>query len=100
MDPGAVIPVIAVVTGGLMGLVVVVGLTVRLVFSPVMKAKRLAASAAATSSAETTRLAARMDALEEEMRHLGEALDRVATTAEFDRQLRAGAAVPTRLPPS
>ncbi len=100
MDPGGLIQVITVGATAAAGVIVVLGLTVRFVFNPVIKARRLAATAAATSAAETARLGARMDALEEEVRHVGEALDRVATTAEFDRQLRAGAAPPTRLPPS
>ncbi len=96
-DPGAVIPTIGVTFGAPAAVVIVAVAAVRLAFAPVLKARRLAAGAAATSSADAARLEARMDALEEEVRHLGQALDRVAAAAEFDAQLRAGAA--PRLPP-
>ncbi len=79
------------------GLIVVIGVTVRIALGPVMKAKRLAAAAAANPP-NTARIEARMDALEEEVRRLGETLDRVATTVEFDAQLRTGKTPPT-LPP-
>lgn len=101
MNSGEIIQLIGVSATALAGLLVVIGVTVRLaVVGPRLRARKLAAASAAASTADTARLNARMDALEEEMRHLGEALDRVATTAEFDRQLRAGSAAPTRLPPS
>ena len=98
MNSGEIIQIIAVGATALAGVVVVIGVTVRLVFAPVVKARRLAAAAAATTSADSARLDARMDTLEEEVRHLGEALDRVATAAEFDRQLH-GAPAPPALPP-
>ena len=43
-------------------------------------------------SPDAARLEARVDALEDEMRQLGDTLDRVLTTVEFDAQLRSGAA--------
>ncbi len=98
MPPTDVIQLIGVSSVALAGLVVVIGVTVRFVFSPVVKARRLAAASAAASSQDTARLDARMDALEEEVRHLGAALDRVAAAAEFDAQLRAGASA-SALPP-
>ncbi len=100
MDPIPIIQVIGVGTVAIATLVVVVGATVRLVFAPVMKAKRLAASTAAATATNSARLDGRMDALEEEVRHLGEALDRVAAAAEFDAQLRTGAAPRQQLPPT
>ncbi len=100
MPPVDIIQLIGVGTVSAATLVVVIGATVRFVFNPLIKARRLAATAAATSSADTARLNARMDTLEEEMRRLGETLDRVAAAAEFDAQLRAGAAPPPQLPPT
>ncbi len=100
MPPFDIVQLIGVGTVSAATLVVVIGVTVRFVFNPLIKARRLAASAAATCSADTARLGARMDALEEEVRHLGEALDRVATAADFDAQLRAGPTSPRQLPPS
>ncbi len=100
MNSGELIQVIGVGATALAGLFVVAALTVRFVFAPVTKAKRLAAASAATGTADTSWLDARMDALEEEVRHLGEALDRVATAAEFDAQLRSAPASPPQLPPT
>ncbi len=96
VDPGAIIRTIGVTFGAPAALVIVVVATVRLVFGPVMKARRLAATAAATPSTDTAQLNARVDALEEEVRHLGDALARVAAAAEFHAELRGGAA--PRLP--
>jgi len=51
---------------------------------------------------DTARLEARMDTLEEEMRLLGDTVERMAVMMEFDAQLRSGAAAtPTaQLPPA
>lgn len=101
MDPGGLVQVITVGATSLAALVVVVGVTVRLVLvGPQLKAKRLAAASAAAAASDSGRLQARMDALEEEVRHLGEALDRVAAAADFDAQLRSGADSPRQLPPT
>ncbi len=49
--------------------------------------------------ADNARLEARMDSLEEEMRLLGDTVERVASLVEFDAQLRSGATA-GRLPPA
>jgi hypothetical protein len=96
---GDLIQLIGVSTVCAAGLIGVVGLVVRVVLVPVARSKHLAAAAQAQSqSSDTARLDGRMDALEEEVRRLGESLERVAATAEFDAQLRAGAAPPPQLP--
>ncbi len=104
MPPVDIIQLIGVGTVSAATLVLVIGATVRFVFNPLIKARRLAANTAASSAAAaadtTARLDARLDALEEEVRHLGQVLDRVAAATEFDAQLRAGAASPQQLPPS
>ena len=100
MSSGDVIQIIAVATVALAGLAVVVGATVRIALvGPRLKAQRLAAAAAAgADSGESARLAARMDALEDEVRQIGQTLERVAAVSEFDRQLRAGGDPAGRLP--
>ncbi len=98
MDPGGLIQVITVGATATAALIAVTGVTVRLVFSPVLKAKRQAVIAR-TNPPDTARVDARMDALEEEVRRLGEAMERVAATVEFDQQLHSGAPSPRPLPP-
>ncbi len=88
---GEFIALIAVGSTAAAGLIIVIGVTVRIVFSPILKAKRLAATTAASAPEATARLEARLGALEEEMRQQGEALERVIAAVEFDTQLRAGA---------
>ena len=95
------IQIITVGTMCLGALAVVVGATVRIALvGPKLKAQRLAAAAAAVAppSADSARLAARMDAMEEEMRQIGQTVERVAAAVEFDAQLRAGAGQAPRLP--
>src|SRR5512144_591030 len=99
MGPGDIGELIAVSAMAAAGLIVVIGATIRIALGPLVKAKRLAA-AAPTNPPDTGRLEARMGALEEEVRQLGDTLDRVATTVEFDAQLRAGTAPRPPLPPA
>ncbi len=96
---GDLIQLIGVGTVSAAGLIVVIGGTVRFALGPVMKARRIAAEAAAKPP-DTARLDARMDRLEEEVRQLGETLDRVNAVAEFNAQLRSGATPPPTLPPA
>ncbi len=98
MDPGGLIQVITVGATATAALIAVTGVTVRLVFAPVLKAKRQAAMAP-PNPPDTARVDARMDALEEEVRRLADTLDRVVTTVEFDQQLHSGAPSPRPLPP-
>jgi hypothetical protein len=95
---GDLIQLIGVSTVSAAGLILVIGATIRFALGPIVRAKRLAAAAAATPP-DTARIDARMDALEEEVRRLGDAVDRVAAVAEFDAQLRAGSTPPPTLPP-
>ncbi len=96
---GDLIQLIGVGSVSAAGLIIVLSVGVRIALGPVMKAKRLAGAAAANPP-DTARLDARMDRLEEGLRQLGETLERVATTAEFDAQLRTGAAPRPPLPPA
>ena len=100
MSGHEIIQLVIVSTMGLSTLVGVSAIAVRVALvGPRLKAQRLAAAAAAAAqSGDGARLSARMDALEEEMRQLGQALERVAAVAEFDARLRAGAGQPRRLP--
>ena len=95
---GDIIQLIGVSTVSAAGLIVVIGVTIRIALGPIVKARRLAAAAAATPP-DTARIDARMDTLEEEVRRLGDAVDRVAAVAEFDAKLRAGTTPPPTLPP-
>ena len=102
MNSGELIQIITVSSMCAGALAVVVGATVRLLLvGPRLKAQRLAAEAAAAAAAsgETARLDARMDALEDEVRQLGQTMQRVAEAVEFDAQLRAPQApsLPPRL---
>lgn len=100
MNSGDLIQIITVSTMCAGALAVVVGATVRLLLvGPRLKAQRLAAAAAAADSSESARLTARMDALEDEVRQIGQTLERVASAVEFDAQLRApqAASLPPRL---
>lgn len=98
MDPGGLAQLITLSATAAAGLIVVLGVTVRFALGPVMKAKRLAAAAAATPP-DTARLEARMGTLEEELRQLGETVERVAAVVEFDNQLRSGEPPQRPLPP-
>lgn len=93
MSPDQIIQLIGVGTVSIATLVAVVGVTMRFALMPLVKARRQAALPAP----DTARLDLRMDALEEEVRHLGSAVERVATAVEFDAQLRAPND-PARLP--
>jgi len=99
MNPSDLVQLIGVSTVCVAGLIGVAGLVVRVVIVPVARAKLATAAAQAQSqSSDTARLDGRMDALEEEVRRLGDSLERVAAAAEFDAQLRAGATPPPQLP--
>ena len=90
MHPGDIILLIGVSTVAAGTLIGVTALAVRVVFAPVLKARRLAAQAQSPPP-DAARLDARMDSLEEEMRQMGETMNRVAAALEFDAQLRSGA---------
>lgn len=80
----------ALAFAGLGGLIVAAAATVRFVVNPVLKARRVGAEPDPAATAGAARVDARLAALEEDVRQLGDALERVAATAEFDAQLRAG----------
>ncbi len=88
---GELLALIAVGSTAAAGLIIVIGVTVRIVFVPMKKARLLAAAAADSAPEATARLEARVSALEEEVRQLGDGLERVIAAVEFDTQLRAGA---------
>ncbi len=96
MDTAEIIQLIGVSTVAVTTLIAITAVAVRAVFGPVLKARRLAAEKQAAP--DTTRLEARMDVFEDELRQLAQSVERVASAAEFDAQLRSGAAPPPRLP--
>lgn len=95
MSPADVIQLIGVGAVATAVLIPIVGVTARLTLGPLLKARRPASG----PPPEIGRVEERMDALEEEVRHLAEAMERVAAAAEFDAQLRSpDTPTPARLP--
>jgi hypothetical protein len=88
MDPQLLIPIVAILTGGLIILIPVAGLTARFALKPIVEAvARLRDGQAGASGRELAIMEQRVALLEQQVQSMESALDRIGSARDFDRQL-------------
>ncbi|MBX6363164.1 MAG: hypothetical protein IRZ00_04790 [Gemmatimonadetes bacterium] len=82
------IPILAILTGGLILLIPVLGLTARFALKPIVEAiARIREEQAGAGGRELALMEERVTLLEHQVQTMEAALDRLAGAHEFDRQL-------------
>jgi hypothetical protein len=86
------IPILAIMLGGLIFLVPILGLTLRFALKPVVEAYERIRSAHGEGGAYATVLEQRLALVEQQMHHLESSLRDIEEQRDFDRRLAAGSA--------
>ncbi|HET9984702.1 MAG TPA: hypothetical protein VFQ38_13990 [Longimicrobiales bacterium] len=82
------IPIVAILTGGLIVLIPMAGLTARFALKPIVEAvARLREGQTGASGREFAIMEQRVALLEQQVQAMETALDRLGTARDFDRQL-------------
>lgn len=91
MNPGLIVPIVAIVLGSLMFLIPIAGLTARFAFKPIVESMaRLRELQQGGSGADIRALDQRVSAIERQLEGIDSSLQRLIEAKEFDRQLSSG----------